>query len=791
LTVQATRARLALIAGVGLPPLVFLGWMVFGSRTLGNDYVIYPAQGAQSLRFLTGEGLEPMWYPHLTGGVPIGGLFFAQYFHWPAWLASHAPGFWSGEALRWIGVRQLLLLAAAQIVLFAAFRRGARLSAGESYLLSLVCVYQLRNLDALRYGIGLDGTVYAQAVVLVAGLHVLAPSPVLLALIVFAAQLLFTCGYPVIIPFAGLVALVGLPVLARAVGVRAVLQRGLPALVAALFGFLLAAPNWVAVTEWLAVNQTRVRRPTLEWAGAWALRPQGLLDNLVFPWRAEVHSAFGGSTLLVLVLVAFVLALVRRVRVAWPLLLALAFPFVYALGRTTPVFPFCFEHVPGFSFLRVPGRSLAMLPILVSVGALWLRSSGAERAQGQESFLHWELGMAGRATLLLCLGGLAWLALGPPPALPEYCAAKLSDYWSSGRQALWLGLGAVAAAAALRSRTSRVAFAVLLLATAAQTGMLLRHGTWTTEAPRTATRDEFRRISHLPLYGEEPLLAVNEVGAESEGTATTAYETFVRTAKHRANCLLPILRGRGDKGVLLPFYLTDRVECVASRAAALSRLRSGPRCLREPAAPAALVVTPCPELAAAETATGQDLAELNQGNRIRALTTNLFTLDVDAPREAVLVTPLPEATRNWSGFVDGEPAPLLSVDGAFLGLRVPAGRHLVGVRYFSTRILLGYRIAFVAALALVEAALVKLALALARWRRARAGLAAGLVLAVTVAAVLAYRAWEKGFEARARREATLSHDYPDLLARQLARWSGSRPAATPAGGPRPAVRGHR
>ena len=215
-----------MIAGLVLPPILFLGWIVAGPFTLGNDYLVYPVQGAQSFRFLTGEGLEPMWYPHATGGIPIGGLFFAQYFHWPAWLASHAPGFWTGEALRWIGLRHLLLLAAAQALFYAAFRRGIRLGPGESYVLSFVCVYQLRSLDAVRYGTGIDGVVYAQAVVLLGMLHVLAPSRGLLALAVVASQLLLTCGYPVAIPFVALAATVAVPVLVRTVGLRLALRRG-------------------------------------------------------------------------------------------------------------------------------------------------------------------------------------------------------------------------------------------------------------------------------------------------------------------------------------------------------------------------------------------------------------------------------------------------------------------------------------------------------------------------------------------------------------------------------------
>ena len=766
---------MALLGALVLPPLVFLGWMVVGPLTLGNDYLVYPVQGAQSLRFLTGEGLEPMWYPHSTGGVPIGGLFFAQYFHLPAWLTSHAPGFWTGEALRWISLRHLLLLAAAQGLYYAAFRRGARLGRGESYLLSLVCVYQLRNLDALRYGIGLDGVVYAQAVVLLAMLHVLGPSRVLVALVAVASQLLLTCGYPVAIPFAALAAILALPVLARAVGPRVVLRRGLQVGAAAFVGLLLAAPSVLALTEWLAVNESRVTRPTLEWAGAWAMSPAGFLDNIFFPWRAEVHSAFGGSTLLVLVLATLVLALVRRARVAWPLLLVLAFPFVYALGRATPLFPFFFAHVPGFALLRVPGRAFVILPLLLVLVVLWLRARRPGEEGEGEPFLEWETRTAALATVVLGLGGLSWLALGRADgALPEYCAASLNGFWTPARQFLWLALGLVAAGTALRARASRPLLAVLVLATAAQTGMLFWNGTWTQEAPRTATREDFRRVSHLPLYGGDPLQATNEAREESEGTATAAYARFVRTAKGRANCFLPILRVRGDEGVLLPFYLSDRVECVASPEAALARLRGGPGCLVEPAAPAVLLTAPCPPVAAGEGLTpGANLAGLNERNRIRALTTNVFALDVDTPREAILVTPLPQATANWTGWMDGQPAPLLSVDGAFLGLHVPAGRHTLSVRYYSTRLVLGYRIAFVTVLALAAAALARLAWARPHRIARRAALAVFLVATLAATAVPAYRQWERSFEASARKEATLNHGYPELLARQLERWRRS------------------
>ena len=246
--------------------------------------------------------------------------------------------------------------------------------------------------------------------------------------------------------------------------------------------------------------------------------PSGLLDNLFLPWRADVTSAFGGSTLLVLVLATVVVALVRRARMAWPLLLAVAFPFVYSLGRATPLFPFFFAHVPGFSLLRVPGRSFVMLPLVLVLSVLWLRAPRRGQEAEGEPFLEWEARAAALLTVALGLGWLSWLALGLPVAtLPEYCPATLSEYWTPARQILWLALGLVAAVTALRARASRPAFVVLILAAAVQTGMIFRHGTWTEERPRTPTREDFRRASHTPLYGELPLQAIDGPARSPKG----------------------------------------------------------------------------------------------------------------------------------------------------------------------------------------------------------------------------------------------------------------------------------
>jgi succinate dehydrogenase hydrophobic anchor subunit len=765
--------RLSLGAGLGLPPLVLFGWMLLGPETLGRDYTVFPPQGALTFRSYTAAGLEPLFYPHQTGGIPVGGLFFAQYFHFPAWLTSQLPGYWDGEALPWFTLRHLLLLVVAQGLHYAAWRRGIGLSSPAAYVISFLAVYNLRTLDNLRYGTAFEATVYAHAVVLLSVLHVLAPSRLLLALVVVAGQLLVTCGYPVVVPFAGLAALLLVPaLLAAGCGAGLLVRRGGEACLAAALGALLAAPHALALWEWMAVNDRRVAGADLAWGTAWAMEPRGVLENLVYPWAAEVHSAFAGPSLLVVAGLVLFLVLARtRGRRAW--LIVLALPLLYALGTATPVFPFFFERVPGFGFLRVPGRVLSVLPLLAFASALSMR--GASPVALEER-LRSALRPAAAGVLGLTLLGLALVALRPGSpwggaATHEYCAASLSEFWSPVHRALWLAAGALAAGMVLFARRPRATAALVGLATVAQTGMLMRHGTWTEERPRTATLAEFAAADHLPLYGSAPLQASNFLLEGSDGTATIAYGRFLNTARRRANCYLPILPGLRDRGVVLPFYLSPSVACVRNTSEALGVLRAGASCRDTGALRTLVTDAACADEPPLALASGSALAALNEGNRLIALTPNLAAIDVKASTETVLVTPFPNVTANWRLFLDGSPVPLVEVNGGFVGARVPPGRHQVEVRYFSALVQAGYRAAFAGALAvvLVGGGRILVRRAASKWVRSAALL---LLVAAGVLALVAYRVWETDFGERANRRILLHNSYPERLAEQLTRWRG-------------------
>jgi len=289
----------------------------------------------------------------------------------------------------------------------------------------------------------------------------------------------------------------------------------------------------------------------------------------------------------------------------------------------------------------------------------------------------------------------------------------------------------------------------------------MRHGTWTAKRPRSASLAEFAGADHLPLYGAAPLQANNFLSEESDGTATVAYARFFKSALEGTNCYLPIQPGLRVRGVLLPFYLSPNVECARETSAALELVKAGGDRCRETGALRTLATDfACVDAPSSPPVSGSDLAALNEDNRLVALTSNLVVIDVQPSSAAILVTPFPNATANWSLFLDGGPLPLLEVNGGFVGARVPPGRHQVEVRYFSPLVQAGYRVAGG-----------RVVFSRAASPRARSA-ALLLLLGAGALALAPYRHWENGFVERATRRVLLPNSYPAHLAEQLARWRG-------------------
>ena len=481
------------------------------------------------------------------------------------------------------------------------------------------------------------------------------------------------------------------------------------------------------------------------------MHPVTFFAGFFAPWAAEVHSGFSGSTLILLILAGAGIYIVRDFKRLWPLLLFLSFPFLYTFGASSPIYLFFFHYVPGFSSIRVPGRVMYMLFLCVFGTALVI----------SKKFSRKNLTTSAIWTGRLCFGLLllSFLELFRRPNSPwgghslfELTPEKLNpSFWTQNAKAIWIALGLVASLSFSKAfQQKRLAMILLTVTTITQTGMLMHHGTWRVPRANSATQEEFQKANHLPLYGSSPLLAVSGLAEGTWGTATVPYSRFYKAAEDRANCYLPIHQKIETKPVVLPFYLSDRQQCVTTDQEALDQIKNRPCSKQTPLL--TFVTQPlCPSTA------NSNLAQLNQGNHLVYLTPNLVRIAVQTTTPSVLVTPYPAITDNWSALVDGSPHQLTTVNGAFLGIQVPAGQHWIEIKYLSQKIIWSYRIFFITLLLVLGIALRK------KWT---------LLAVLTCLGVVTYGILEKDFVRKAEAKIELNNNYGTLLAEQLLIWKG-------------------
>lgn len=739
------------------------GWLLIGPNTIGNDYPRVQIYGSQTLRFYTRHGIEPMWYPHLAGGVPIGFLPFAQYFHLPAWLSSQLPGYWTGDALLIHSARHLLLLAAYHALL--AWAASRLLGCGREWgtLLGFPLVYSLKTLDSLRYGPALEATVYGHAAILLALEYQARPRRGILFFVGACVYLLVTCGYPALIPFALLAGAAGWLVVARVekISWTGSLVRATTILGAGILGLLLAAPHWVAFAEW--ARSAPQRQFTSFSAGAWSMGFRGPFINLFLPWDAEVHSAFGGATLLAIVVAGVALRCIAQPRHQWPAAILLGVPFLYSFGRRSPIFLLLQAFVPGLSGLRVPGRILSFLPIVLILALYWTQRRGDPR------ILQRVDAWAARATLGGCLLAAALTLLAPQlsaPANDALTPATLNSAWSPQLRLAWLGLGVMASSALIVCRERRRLALVLLGATVVQAGIVFHFGTWLERKSPAPTDLDFLSANHLPLYGTPPLRVDNEPFIGGFYGGTTQYVRFHEVLAQNVTRHLPVKAPASLEDIVLPFYLSIP-NCALSELAADARLAfeavhtQSPHAATATRASCDRDVDPAPSgpLLAAR------LVELNENNAVRSLTPNRLVMTVLASAPAVLVTPFPWIRRTWQARMDNTSVPVVSVNGAFVGVDVPPGEHQIELSYFSGAMVRAYRVT--AGTAALSAFLIAL---FAGSRKRRLAVALLSVIALSAPALVLYQQWERTFVNRAAADFQLPNTYMLLLRRQLSLW---------------------
>jgi len=308
-----------------LLPFAMLSWLApfVSSQTIGNDYSIFSLLAQLDLMWSVRKGTFPLYMPGFAGGHSTAAMTLGQLYHPISWISSLMPGYWEGLALEWNTFFRLLALGFTHLVLFHVCRRlgMARVAA---FLCTLPVVYNLRMLDSFRYGAALEAYT-GMLLVLSAGMLAFLEERSKGKVVFLAAStyLLVVSGHPqwallgttgallflVLFPWVVSAIRPSLPPLTRA-RVRRYFKR---ILVGGGAGVLLALPYVLTFFfEFFRTNESRAANTSYDWTLAYSDSLRGELSNFLFPLHADVHGAFGGSALFLVVALLPVAALLKR-----------------------------------------------------------------------------------------------------------------------------------------------------------------------------------------------------------------------------------------------------------------------------------------------------------------------------------------------------------------------------------------------------------------------------------------------------------------------------------------------
>jgi hypothetical protein len=754
---------------------LFLGWIIFSGFTIGNDFPYWQTQPTLYYRFFQLQGVEPTWYPHYSGGVPIGGFPTAQMFHLPTWLMSFLPGYWNGSALRWLAFRDMLLFIGLQVGILSYFGKYLKLPKSFLFLLSIPFVFNLRALDALRYGAYFEATAYCQLTLIFTIFYFDAESLKRKLWCLIGAgstlYLLLTIGYPPMMIYSayGFIAS-GMLIYQwkKEYGFGHFCSKMLPVLFVGIAVVLLSAPFWMGSIDAAFANAHRVQNSTFVWAQDHYLTYRSLLWNFLRPWDAEVHSMFLGSTLIAVCFLAFFMFLLTTWRKNGLLLILMLIPLLYALGPETPVCGFLFKHVVGFGWVRVPGRMLVLLYLFFLAALPSLRDRGRYRKFLKLACVTIGIGMAASlvAEAVLMPNHLHTLNRDA-----VYTPQIVNLFWQYRPKLEWLIAGLAICFSLwwmLKKEIEGFSWPLLLIFMGVifQTHLFYHHGVWVQEGSDTLIWHDLEATNHLPLYGKGPyLISTNGLDEGSAGLATVDYTKFFKTAAGRRDCYLPIREKlpeeRPEGSVIVPFYLNSEEQCTSDLQAAEGLLRSTP-CGENGVSPVIALEKDCLHNPPSKT----NLANLNAQNRLVGLSPNGAEIEVVGDRPSWLISPYPWDEGHWKAEVDGGPAKISQINLSFVGVKIPAGRHEIRIHHYSPRMYLGLEIAFATSILLFVLAVLTFK---TLWKKIGI-LEPALLISVSLAVAIFFGWSEQTYLSRSAKMLSLNNNYSELLKTQLLGW---------------------
>ncbi|MBX6312130.1 MAG: YfhO family protein, partial [Isosphaeraceae bacterium] len=381
-----------------------------------------------------------------------------------------------------------------------------------------------------------------------------------------------------------------------------------------------------------------------------------------------------------------------------------------ALGRYSPLFPW-YTRVPGLNLFRGPARYLAIVHlVLAALAAVAFAdlAQGVDRSDRPCWRALWPLVVPPLTGWATGLGMGLMAAVWPGSAM----AGQVARLRAIVIGPAWIALGAVAVA--LAARGSRAALVAIVALTAADQvvygiGMIYRR-----DPP----------LSVAMLAASEPV-PPRQPGTRFQGRWNKGALSGARLIN-------------GYVG-LTPRRVLDYDRPASRRVAGVAWAREGPAEGRWRPVPGPLPRARLVTRAITSRDPRTDLERIDVGTT--ALTDRPVTLQGDQPGEATILEDRPGAIRiaartgsrqllvlaesyheGWRAWIDGRAAPVLRVNGDFLGCTVEAGRHEVAWRFEPASYRLGARLTGLAVGLLVGST----GLALARAsRRGGAGATAG------------------------------------------------------------------
>ncbi len=726
---------------VCLLPFGVLFWLnpLTGTQTIGNDYVNFSIDQQIALQYSLKHGSFPLFAPGFAGGGhSAAALTLGQLHHPISHLASHLPGYWTGQALQVNTALRLLFIGVTHLILLILLLR-LKVPGPAAFAISFVTVYNLRMLDMFRYGASLEN--YLGFLLLVAALSFdyIKPSRVRSpAFIVIATYLLVCGGHPQIM-YLGLLGAGGIA-LVLPFALSAVQLEPRPSFYRLKRFYLRAAAftgTGIAMSsayvlpfyfEFIKSNSARVDR-NYGWSLAYSDSWGGAFNSFFRPLHSDVHGAFGSASIILLVLlIPLVLAFVKRPpKILFVLFGGAVAVFLISIGRATPLHYLFWRFMPLFGSFRTPGRINMVLPfVFLLLLSWWFRNGNSLEFRRIGARRITPVSAVSFLTLLVyIIYNVFLIDLVPKPG--HYIPAEVNKHpFSVHVAAYWTGmvvLGLVGLYGFFsKSRVASWVLGILLCAgVVLQCGIELRNGTWMVAHRTKPTLAEIDR----KMKNKLAVLGLAGFGMESAPIAEQMKRSALQTDPAR-------------------FYRTYRT--AKSLEAAYKSMAAHPW----NATPTAVSDKPAKLVSSCDKAGARCLPDVV---RMTYASYNKVSFDVSAAEDGLLTAALPFLV-GWRAAVDDKPYEAVRAEGYMAGVFVPKGNHHVTLAFHSIPSLAGF--------GLFSAAILGMAVffALGSAIRARIAILAGGAALATLVFVLPYRSLYVGDDLGTRPRWTTS-ELPD------------------------------